>query len=319
MKQLPTDFLSFTEIGGVGEMIYTAVRFPAYVSEYEHCGDPAIKPLFSISIPPKAGTDYHLTGQDLLVSLCNLYQTINAPDSTVDIPEAIREWCTDHVLPYNSEVICSMVNEGKYAVMQFNEEIQREGTFYIEAFLKDLCSLGMAFELYYALNQAYSYKNPQYARSLYYEGRICDSYAFLEKYRNCESDEEYLQKLNVDREERMMQLVDLFPDFRMRLKLNPRTKKIEYGADVTSVFDICWYTFGRLAADIAPPMDTGFDDEFPQGSILHCLACGNLFLRRSSRQRYCQSADCQAERNRRNRRASYARHRNDGKDSATEE
>ena len=57
MKQLPTDFLSFTEIGGVGEMIYTAVRFPAYVVEYEHCGDPAIKPLFSISIPPKAGTD----------------------------------------------------------------------------------------------------------------------------------------------------------------------------------------------------------------------------------------------------------------------
>ena len=177
----------------------------------------------------------------------------------------------------------------------------------------------MAFELYYALNQAYSYKNPQYARSLYYEGRICDSYAFLEKYRNYESDEEYLQKLNTDREERMMQLVNLFPDFRMHLKMNPRTKKIEYGADVTSVFDICWYTFGRLAADIAPPMDVGFDDEFPQGSILHCLACGNLFLRRSSRQRYCQSPDCQAERNRRNRRASYARHRNDGESSAAEE
>ena len=29
MKQLPVDFLGFTEIGGVGEMIYTAVRFPA--------------------------------------------------------------------------------------------------------------------------------------------------------------------------------------------------------------------------------------------------------------------------------------------------
>ena len=68
--------------------------------------------------------------------------------------------------------------------------------------------------------------------------------------------------------------------------------------------------------NIAPPMDTGFDDEYPQGSILHCLACGSLFLRHSSRQRYCQSADCQAERNRRNRRAGYARHRNDGEDSA---
>ena len=55
----------------------------------------------------------------------------------------------------------------------------------------------------------------------------------------------------------MQDLIDVFPDFRMRLKLNPRTKKIEYGADVTSVFDICWYTFGCLATDIAPPMDTG--------------------------------------------------------------
>lgn len=319
MKQLPTDFLSFTEIGGVGEMIYTAARFPAYVAEYDHCGDHVIKPLFSISIPPKAGTDYHLTGQDLLVSLCNLYRMLNAPDSTVDIPEAIRAWCTDNVLPYNCEVICSMVNEDKYAIMQFNEEIQREGTFYIEAFVKDLCRLGMAFELYYALNQAYSNNRAQYARALYYEGRICDSYAFLEKYRMYESDEEYLAHLEADRDARMQQLIDVFPDFRMRLKMNPRTKKIEYGADVTSVFDICWYTFGRLAADIAPPMDTGFDDEYPQGSVLCCLACGRFFLRRSSRQRYCQSADCQAERNRRNRRASYARHRNDGGDTVTEE
>lgn len=117
----------------------------------------------------------------------------------------------------------------------------------------------------------------------------------------------------------MQDLIDVFPDFHMRLKMNPRTKKIEYGADVTSVFDICWYTFGRLATDIAPPMDTGFDDEYPQGSVLCCLACGRFFLRRSSRQRYCQSPDCQAERNRRNRRASYARHRNDGENSGVGE
>jgi hypothetical protein len=44
-----------------------------------------------------------------------------------------------------------------------------------------------------------------------------------------------------------------------------------------------------------------------QASILSCLACGKYFVRHSSRQLYCNSWDCQAERNRRNRRASYAR------------
>jgi hypothetical protein len=36
MKQIPTEFFSITEIGGVGEMIYKAVRFPECVPEYDH-------------------------------------------------------------------------------------------------------------------------------------------------------------------------------------------------------------------------------------------------------------------------------------------
>ena len=35
MKMIPTDFYSFTEIGGVGEMIYKAVRFPDYLPGFE--------------------------------------------------------------------------------------------------------------------------------------------------------------------------------------------------------------------------------------------------------------------------------------------
>ena len=106
-------------------------------------------------------------------------------------------------------------------------------------------------------------------------------------------------------------LLDLFPDFRMRLKFNPRYGKVEYGADVHSVFDICWYTFARMIADTAPPVDYGAEDMFAQGSVLSCMACGSYFVRRSSRQRYCQRPECQAERNRKNRRASYARHKDD--------
>ena len=38
MKKFPTEFLSTTEIGGVGEMIYKAVRFPAYAIDYDEEG-----------------------------------------------------------------------------------------------------------------------------------------------------------------------------------------------------------------------------------------------------------------------------------------
>ena len=76
----------------------------------------------------------------------------------------------------------------------------------------------------------------------------------------------------------------MFPDFRMRLKLDKKTGKVMFGADVQSVFDIAWYTFSRIVADVAPPVDEDLDYFESQGSILSYLACGKYFVRRSSRQ-----------------------------------
>ena len=311
MKKLPVDFFSFTEIGGVGEMIYKAVRFPEYVVEWTEEGEQVVVPLFSGAIPPEGGTDYALTGQDLLVSLCNLYQKINAPDSTVVIADAVRDWCKANIHPYNIDLLCEELEGDRYAHIKMMDIIRSDGTFEIDRFLNDLCNLGAAFELSFALDAAIHQNNPRYARALYYEGRVHDSLPFLEKYRVYEADKDYLAQIKADRKERVLQLLDLFPDFRMRLKFNPRYGKVEYGADVHSVFDICWYTFARMIADTAPPVDYGAEDMFAQGSVLSCMACGSYFVRRSSRQRYCQRPECQAERNRKNRRASYARHKDD--------
>jgi hypothetical protein len=55
------------------------------------------------------------------------------------------------------------------------------------------------------------------------------------------------------------------------------------------------------------PVDEDLDYFESQASILSCLACGKYFVRHSSRQPYCDNPNCQAERNRKNRRASYAR------------
>ena len=122
-----------------------------------------------------------------------------------------------------------------------------------------------------------------------------------------ENDEEYLEHIAADYNDLIVQMVDMFPDFQMRMKLDKKTCKVMYGADVQSVFDIWWYTFSRIVANIAPPIDEAQDYMYSQTSILACMACGKYFVRHSSGQLYCDNWDCQAECNRRNRRARYAR------------
>lgn len=108
MKKLSVDNLGFTEIGDVGEMIYHAVRFPEYVSESSD-GQQMIKPLFTASIATKSGTDYSLTGQELLISLCNLYLDLNSEGSNKSITDAVLNWCRHNIHPYNIEALCEVL------------------------------------------------------------------------------------------------------------------------------------------------------------------------------------------------------------------
>lgn len=43
-------------------------------------------------------------------------------------------------------------------------------------------------------------------------------------------------------------LLDRFPDVTMRLKVNPKTGRMELSADAHSVFDITWVTFTTILA-----------------------------------------------------------------------
>lgn len=306
MKQLPVINLSFVEIGGVGEMVYRAVRFPEYIPDYDN-NEEIIKPIFTGGHAPISGTDYSLTGQDLLVSLCNFYGKLNNPDSTESISDAVWDWCRNNIHPYDIDLLCDMLESEKFAHITYRDIIEKDATFSIKRFIKDLCDLGTVFELFYILDNLKYEGNVKNARNLYYEGRLRDSLAFLERYSKYEDDKEYRARVLEDYNDLIFNVIDMYPDFRMRLKLDKKTGKVMFGADVQSVFDIAWYTFSRIVADVAPPVDEDLDYFESQGSILSCLACGKYFVRHSSRQLYCDNPNCQAERNRKNRRASYAR------------
>ena len=175
-------------------MIYRAVRFPEYVPDYDDDGE-IIKPIFTGLHAPESGTDYSLTGQELLVSLCNLYGKLNNPDSTVSITDAVWDWCRNNIHPYKIDSLYEMLDSDKFAHITYMDLIQKDATFYVNQFIKDLCSLGTVFELYFALRRVKYYGEIDCARNLYYEGRLCDSLAFLERYRQYEDDEEYKARI----------------------------------------------------------------------------------------------------------------------------
>lgn len=323
MPELHVDVLGFGEIGGVGEMIYRTVRFPEYVLDTDG-GEQVFRPVCSSGFVPTQKTDFALTGQKLLASLCNLFQRINRSSCDESYIPLIMNWCIENTHPYSIDAIYDMLSADDFDIDQLGFLVEKDGTFGTNDFIRDLSYVYHTFLFYYALEKLLG-GNDEFARSLYYEGRFYDGYSFFEKYyaepqsadqtgkmgallgtdevgedthvRSPKDDVEYLQKT----------LLSLFPEFHMKLKVNPRTKKIVYAADVQSVFDICWYTLSRMVADDSPPMDNDIDSQYSTGSILSCLCCGEFFVRRGSTQKYCDNPNCQAERNRRKSKASYIR------------
>ena len=319
MPELHVDVLGFAEIGGVGEMIYHTVKFPEYVLETDD-GVQILRPVCSPGIEPIKKTDYTLTGKKLLVSLCNLFMKINAPDCKGSYIKLITDWCKENTHPYRIDYLYDLLSEPDYEIAQLRFMVEKEGIFEINEFIRELANVYHTFTFYFALDSVRR-GNDQYARDLYYEGRFYDGFPFFEKYGvrslepegtepgkgNSDIQKSYINSVLADFADLQTKLLSLFPEFQMKLKANPRTKRVVYAADVQSVFDICWYTLSRMVADDAPPMDYDSESEFAEGSILSCLGCGNFYIRKSSTQKYCNNPACQAERNRRKSRASFMR------------
>ena len=97
------------------------------------------------------------------------------------------------------------------------------------------------------------------------------------------------------------------PDFRVRLKVNPKTRKKVFAADVHSVFDICWYTLARKMSEDVAPEDKGTSadkKEKPAGVVMSCPFCGEAFVRRSNRSVICGKPECEKARKAMNQRNS---------------
>ena len=107
-----------------------------------------IVPIFTALGRPSAGTDYSLTGQDLLASLCNLYKRVNSPDCNERATELVLNWCRENIHPYDIEGLYDEIEAGNFMDGYFLERLQYIAIFDVPGFIDDLCKLGKTYEYY---------------------------------------------------------------------------------------------------------------------------------------------------------------------------
>ena len=91
----------------------------------------------------------------------------------------------------------------------------------------------------------------------------------------------------------------------MSLQRDESTNALVLLPEVTSVIEAAYYALSRFVA-----VNSGaLDDWGGKTSIAFCAACGNAFIKRGNRQKYCLSTQCQSIRNQRKSKEYYYRER----------
>ncbi|MCD7835746.1 MAG: hypothetical protein LUG83_03660 [Lachnospiraceae bacterium] len=330
-----TDILGQREIGGVGQLIYHPFRFKDYEmgnNSHECCAFPICKSGYEPIFP----SDDSVSGKELLVSLCNLAKRIDDFENKVPKEQLIIEWCKENMHPYSIDFIYQELTEESFDINGFDAEmVAHDGIFSFEDFMKDLSKLYNTALFYEAL-EGVCIADEEPAYNLYKEGKYFEGLPFFEKYKLEEREipdldespangniveimklynkyeeehfppnkptSEFQQEPFAHYEELRNTLINLIPDFTIRLKVNPATNRLDFSADVNSVFDIAWFTLARMLSEDPAPEDKGKQDERQEGIMIVCRHCGDFLIRRNNRQEYCDKAECQKARNAKNQR-----------------
>lgn len=327
-----TDVLGFGEIGGVGQLIYHVFRYMDYELRENNDGLLLAWPVCKLGLEPDLSADGAFTGRELLASLCNLAKKIDDLSEKRSYIELIIEWCKANTQPYAIDEIYNELTDKSFDIATDGDMVAKDSVFAISDFMSDLEKLYNAARFYIALEGVCIGDNDA-AVNLYSEGKHFEGYPFFERYKQSfeQPDVDYssaggdlLKEMQLDAaykaahpvqapedggfvrepydfyEKLRDTLIDMIPDFKMRLKVNPVSNRLVFSADVESVFDICWYTLARMLSEDPAPEDKGKEDDRPEGIMICCHNCGDFLVRRNGRQEYCDKDECQRARNAKN-------------------
>lgn len=329
-----TDILGLKEIGGVGQLVYHPFRFKTYTCAFDG-KDQLVYPVCRPGQEPEFPSPEGLTGKKLLISLCNLAKVIDSYDNKVPKEQLILKWCMENMHPYKVDFIYSELTQDFDINSVEADIVERDGIFEIDRFMKDLGSLYNAVRFYVAL-EGLIYSDDEIAYNLYQEGKYFESLSFFEHYKHSAPDipDEMLDEIEAgtddivermkladkyieehpakqppegefdfnnnpydDYDELREKLVEFIPDFNMRLKFSSATGRFEFSADIDSVFDIAWYTLARMISEDPALENRQREETRPEGIMICCRHCGKFLIRRSNRQEFCDSEECQRARN----------------------
>ena len=340
---LRTDTLGFGEVGtvgGVGQLIYKLFRFKKYEMQNAN-GEILARPICRPGFEPEFFDSDGLTGADILASLYNLALKINDFSEKKPFDELIMNWCQRVAHPYFVDELAALMSEDEFDLAHESFFIERDGIFDVNDFMHDLGKLYQVASFAFALDMILKGYDDA-AFNLADEGRYFEGVPFLEKYKGElpeMSDEIDDTPITPDELIKEMQeasrnappvhrntieegfatlpyddyyilrdkLVDMMPDFRMRLKVNRKKNIVVLAADIHSVFDIAWYTLAKKISELPLPDYKEKEEEYDSCDkpvILICPICGNAFVRvgKANRKIYCGSPECNKRRRAQNTR-----------------
>lgn len=304
-----TYILGLKEMGGVGQLIYHPFRFAKYSCSYDG-RDTYVYPACKPGSEPTFPIDDTLTGRGLLISLCNLAKVIDSFSNEIPKEQLIMKWCLENMHPYSIDFIYSELTKNFDINSVDADLVERDGIFEIDRFMKDLEKLYNAVRFYVALEGIF-FAEDEATYNLYEEGRYFASYSYFEKYMHEEHSVEqppegefdYNHNPYDDYDELRSKLVEFIPEFNIKLKLNTSTGRFEFSADIDSVFDIAWYTLARMISEDPALENIGNKEARFEGIMICCRNCGKFIIRKSNRQEFCDSEECQKARNARKQKA----------------
>jgi hypothetical protein len=331
-----TDVFGYDAIGGIGQLIYHLVRFKEYELDYTSSDVLVARPYCQRGYEPELYTKDSPSGAALTASIFNLAKKIDDLSEERPYTELIIEWCKKYGHPYAIDSVYAYLMEPQYKLEEDGYFIEKDATFCIDDFMQDLERFYQAMRMYFAFEHM-CLDNDEPALALHEDGRYFAGLPFFEQYRH-DPDEfpevdyssaggDLVKMMQLDKEaaeeietyddfarlpfdyyeELQEKLVDMMPDFRVRLKVNPKTRKMIFAADVHSVFDICWYTLARKMSEDVAPEDKGTSadkNEKHDGVVVSCPFCGEAFVRRWNRSVTCGKPECHRARKAMNQRNS---------------
>ena len=347
-----TGLIRFGDIGGIGQLVYHNFRFAEYTVEYDDHNEMIAIPVVAKDALPDTEQRDDLDGKKILTSLCDLARIVDSFDTKEPYQDLIVKWCRTHMHPYRIDAIFEMLTLEGFSENEFLASIAgQDGVFSIDQFLRDLEQLYNAARFYIALDGVVM-ADENAAYNLYQQGRFFESSPLFEKYKFHRSklpddfdvskagddlveimkmENKYLAEHPVEQppegefaeepydhfEELRNAMLEFFPDFKLRLKLNPKTNRIVLSADVDSVFEIAWYALAHLMTEEPLPEEKGKQVNRSEGMMTCCKNCGRFFIRHNYRNEYCGLIECQKARNAKNQREFRDRRRINKRQSKT--